>query len=354
MASTRREASANYFVHDSYEVDTADNEDHTFCGIMFNVEVLDDLPVDHVQINSIWCRGALGDISIYTTPTGWEGKIERANEWIKLYNKKHEYSMQKFVELKLDVPLQLKPGVRRGLYVHSTRVDDDSIVYDNQRHRVTHEDNFLRILPGVAHLSPVPFGGRAPWGGRPWRVNRQFVGRIQYGTRYLLWNPEIHEQFPSRFQLCASEFLVRHATSWQGLPGGICMYVLNMIPYDWFEAEEDVNRSRRNSAGRRTQRERTSRYNLRERGQSLADRMRAFFDYSTDGEDDEDYVENGDDDDGDNDDDEDEVEVEIGRPDLIGMLQLLRRQGLQVRLDNEQGVLVLENDADETEGEEKE
>ena len=52
---------------------------------MFNVEVLDDLPVDHVQINSIWVRGALGDMSIYTTPEGWEGKHERGKEWIKLY-----------------------------------------------------------------------------------------------------------------------------------------------------------------------------------------------------------------------------------------------------------------------------
>ena len=60
-------------------------QDHTFCGIMFNVEVLDDLPVDHVQINSIWVRGALGDMSIYTTPEGWEGKHERGKEWIKLY-----------------------------------------------------------------------------------------------------------------------------------------------------------------------------------------------------------------------------------------------------------------------------
>ena len=107
MASNRREAAANYFVHDSYEVDTADNEvsffsnfcfflsrhlckiqsttgSYAFCGIMFNVEVLDDLPVDHVQINSIWVRGALGDMSIYTTPEGWEGKHERGKEWIKL------------------------------------------------------------------------------------------------------------------------------------------------------------------------------------------------------------------------------------------------------------------------------
>ena len=247
--------------------------------------------------------------------------------------------MQRFEELKLDVPLQLKPGVRRGLYVHSTRVNDDSIVYDNQRHQITHEDNFLRILPGVAHLSPVAFGGRAPWGGRPWRINRQFVGRIQYGTRYLLWNPEVHQQFPSRFQNCASEFLVRHATSWQGLPGGICMYVLNTIPYDWFEAEEDVNRSRRNSAGRDSARNRT-RYNLRDRSVSLTSRMRAFFgSLVNDDDDDEDYVD---------DDDEEDENVEIERPDLLQMLRLLRARGVQVRTeDGDDALEVLEGAMDE-------
>ena len=77
----------NFSFHLSLDICVRSNrqQDHTFCGIMFNVEVLDDLPVDHVQINSIWVRGALGDMSIYTTPEGWEGKHERDKEWIKLY-----------------------------------------------------------------------------------------------------------------------------------------------------------------------------------------------------------------------------------------------------------------------------
>ena len=35
MASNRREAAANYFVHDSYEVDTADNEVSFFSFLFF-------------------------------------------------------------------------------------------------------------------------------------------------------------------------------------------------------------------------------------------------------------------------------------------------------------------------------
>eukprot|EP00939_MAST-03C_sp_MAST-3C-sp1_P002893 g2893.t1 len=237
MAAIRRGLRANYMVHDNYEMDTSDREDHTFCGIMFDVYVKDDLPVDHIQIESIWVRGALGPMSIYTTPGGIEGKHTESRQWILLYEKEHEPSYRDFAELKLDVPIQLKPGVKRGIYVHSKRFGDESLVYDNQTSEVTQEDNFVRILSGIAHLSNVPFGGRAPWGGYPWRSNRQFVGRLSYGSRYLLWQPELHDRFPNRFRECSRALLIRHATSWSGLPSSIVLYILNMIPFDWFDTE---------------------------------------------------------------------------------------------------------------------
>ena len=119
------------------------------------------------------------------------------------------------------------------------------------------------------------------------------------------------------------------------------MYVLNMIPYDWFEEEEDVNRSRRNSAGRDSARNRT-RYNLRDRSVSLTSRMRAFFGSLVNGDDDDDeeYVD---------DDDEDEDEdVEIERPDLLQMLRLLRARGVQVTTeDGDDALEVLEGAMDE-------
>ena len=39
------------------EVDTPDNEDHTFNGVMFTVECKTDLPVDFIQITSLAVRG---------------------------------------------------------------------------------------------------------------------------------------------------------------------------------------------------------------------------------------------------------------------------------------------------------
>jgi hypothetical protein len=88
------------------------------------------------------------------------------------------------------------PGTSLGLYVHSKRHSDDAIVYDNQKSDITHENEYLQVLPGLAHLSIVPFSPQGfGWGA--WRQRREFVGRISYGVRYLLWNPDTHRQFNS-------------------------------------------------------------------------------------------------------------------------------------------------------------
>jgi hypothetical protein len=59
--------------------------------------------------------------------------------------------------------------------------DDEAIVYDNQRSRYTHTDQFIRVGPGLAHLSSTPFSGSHSWGA--WRERRQFVGRVSYGAK---------------------------------------------------------------------------------------------------------------------------------------------------------------------------
>ena len=99
----------------------------------------------------------------------------------------HEPSPETAVELKLNQPIRLKPGEKCGLYVHSALPGDQAIVYDDQRYRVTYEDACFKVFPGLAHLSNRPFGTRGFW-GRPWRNNREFVGKVrpvwcgQYGV----------------------------------------------------------------------------------------------------------------------------------------------------------------------------
>ena len=56
-AALLRPRSATYTVSESYEVDTPDHEDHSFCGIMFKLECKDDLPVDFIEVTSLSVRG---------------------------------------------------------------------------------------------------------------------------------------------------------------------------------------------------------------------------------------------------------------------------------------------------------
>ena len=74
-------------------------------------------------------------------------------------------------------------------------------MYDNPRNHTTYRDRVFKVRPGLAHLSNRPFGKRGFW-GRPWRSSREFVGRMEYGIRWRMWQPKpaIHFAFPLGFQ----------------------------------------------------------------------------------------------------------------------------------------------------------
>ena len=177
-------------VHESFTVDTRDHEDHTFCGIMFKVECETDLPCRYLEIQSVHVRGDLGPMTVWVTPDTWEHKQEEESEWKKIYAGQHEPTPRlrrgqpaQYTELKLHESIKLAPGQSCGLYVHSGLPGDEGLVYDNGKGQVTYQDRVLKVLPGVAHLSNRPFGSRGFW-GRPWRTNREFVGKLQYGVRW--------------------------------------------------------------------------------------------------------------------------------------------------------------------------
>lgn len=50
-------------------------------------------------------------------------------------------------------------------------------------------------MPGLAHLSNKAFGKRGFW-GRPWRTNREFVGRVNYGVRWKMRRPLAQKAWP--------------------------------------------------------------------------------------------------------------------------------------------------------------
>jgi hypothetical protein len=91
--------------------------------------------------------------------------------WTKIYEKEHESSFRNYEPLDLsNNPIVLRPGQTRGVYIHSSIEDDTGIVYDNQQKIKTHDDKFITVLPGRAHVSTKPFGTMPIWGhGNPWR-----------------------------------------------------------------------------------------------------------------------------------------------------------------------------------------
>mmetsp|Transcript_26441 Transcript_26441/g.48414 ORF Transcript_26441/g.48414 Transcript_26441/m.48414 type:complete len:317 (+) Transcript_26441:74-1024(+) len=234
---------ANYVVHESFTVDTQDHEDHTFCGVMFDVECSTEAPLEFLQIDAVSVRGYLGPLTVWTTPATFRGKEARMQEWDCIYEQEHSASMRDYVQLELSTPVRLKPGERCGLYVHSTLLGDDAIVYDNQRNDVTYKDKHLTVLPGMAHLSNRPFGKSGLW-GRPWRERREFVGQVSYGVGYKLWNPEVHTLFPKDFQEVVKLLLLagrRSTCCMHALQDEVLFYILNLCRYDWFRNLEDMS-----------------------------------------------------------------------------------------------------------------
>ena len=187
-------------VHESFVVDTRDHEDHTFCGIMFDAECETLHPAEYIEVSSLFVRGHLGPMTVWTTPNTFQRKQEEKDEWTQVYAATHPPKPHDYTQLTLDQPIRLYPGERCGIYVHSALPGDEGIVYDNQRKHITFQDRCLKVHPGYAHLSNRPFGKHGFW-GRPWRNNREFVGRMEYGVRWRMWQPnDIHRSFPVGFQ----------------------------------------------------------------------------------------------------------------------------------------------------------
>eukprot|EP00438_Fugacium_kawagutii_P015710 Skav235333 [mRNA] locus=scaffold520:700584:701474:+ [translate_table: standard] len=241
-AVLRRPKTANHTAHESFTADTRDHEDHTFCGMMFDVQCKGPeeggVPVECLVITTVAVRGDLGPLTVWTTKETYRKKEHQQEEWECLYEDEHPPSYEKYTDLLLRTPIRLLPGESCGLYVHSKLPGDDALVYDNQRARVTHEDAVFRVLPGKAHLSNRPFGRQGMW-GFPWRERREFVGRIFYGVRYVLWNPvtEIHQRFPPGFKRAVWTILLcarKPESPFHWLHDEVLFYIFNLCKYDWF------------------------------------------------------------------------------------------------------------------------
>jgi hypothetical protein len=227
------------------EAETGDHMDHTFCGIMFNLVIKDEIPVEQVLLQSIAVRGALGRMSVYICVGGFQGKELIQTNWQRVYGPTHCLpSVHTFQDLELldGKGFPVKMGDVLGIYVHSERPDDAAIVYDNVRTRITFENDMIRILPGLAHLSNIPFSNDFPWA---WRSKRAFVGRIKYAVVRLLWRPQVHAQFPVIFKSGVHALLLCHLRfPLSQIPHAVLLKIINYLDHSAF-AKDRNNTSRR-------------------------------------------------------------------------------------------------------------
>ena len=179
---------AEFIDYQSFTQDTQDREDHSFCGVYFDLSPSDELPLSYVEVTSLWVRGDLGPCTIWTTPDGHGGvrggKVYDQDAWRCVYEREHGPSFDEFVEVRLflfisvwaisltaacfllqmplDEPVRLERGKKTGFYVHSKLPGDRSLVYDDQRYGTQGvvDDGRMVIWPAVAHLSARPFGKR--------------------------------------------------------------------------------------------------------------------------------------------------------------------------------------------------
>ena len=253
-----------------------------YSGIMFPVECKNELPLDHILINSVSVRGRLGPISVYVCDDYSQMNNNRTiprlpglhsysihhnisrfefpmhkGAWTKVYQKTLPPSYTRYKSLHLDVPIKLRPGDVKAIYIHSTLHSDKAIVYDNTPYsngsrqlltnRTRYEDNQIRVYTGRAHVSPVAFSDETIWGwGSAWRDRREFVGQIDYGVIYQLWQPtkQLQLKFPLTFQDGARMLFLcqrRFESPFSLLPDECIFYILNMCKYNWFQYDP-INR----------------------------------------------------------------------------------------------------------------
>jgi len=215
-------------------------EDHTFSGIMFPLVAKSVIPLDEIVVHSIDVRGGLGDMHVFTSTRSLLEAYSDASQWSRIYVGHHSRSWQNPQPLVLDPPLVIKPDQTVSIYVHSTAPGDSAIIYDNSgRKEVVYEDNAIRLLSGLAHVSNEPFSTIAPWGGSAWRPRRAFVGRLVYSFRPVLWQPRTHNRYPSSFKQVVRSLLVlnmRIDTPLGRLGKDVLFYIIGYFQWDDFES----------------------------------------------------------------------------------------------------------------------
>ena len=192
---------------------------------MFDIHCKKNTSVSQLCITSLAVRGALGNVTVYaasTENTSMSKIYNDASQWKVVYKGNISQSWEEYHTIVLsDGGVEIPIGKKLGFYIHSSENTDASIVYDNLRGYES-SDPFIQVLPGQAHLCATPFQSTSNSFMGCWRRNREFVGKIGYGTRVILWQTKTHHLFNFGWRKSAAAFYMIHATSFKkGLPADV-------------------------------------------------------------------------------------------------------------------------------------
>jgi|GEM_PF-3867581 len=220
-------------------------------GIVLNLVGCENAPVVQASIHAITVAGITGDVTIWSTPGGWGGKLDQPDAWTRIYRQSHPRGWPNHaapskipsVTFDLDEPLKIKPGETVGLYMHTTGWGG-MVARAALRHRVfsleTPRGSALKsIVPGCTYSadhvivrrgcaktwSPAPFGEV-----RQWALQRELNGLVIYQPDWLEWSPENDARFPLWFR-CSAEIMLQSAA----LPEAVLAYILGFCQPDWFD-----------------------------------------------------------------------------------------------------------------------
>ena len=156
LRAQNRQQTSDYVSSGNFALDTIDNDDHAFHGIVFDVELTGSVPIESLTIRGVSVRGALGTTKVLTSPQGFAplpeerdrlemrkyfSPLKPPREWRVRYSGEVPAATSEPRDLVFAEPVRMAPTATKqhaaltklGIYVHSE--DAEGVVYNNQRHR---------------------------------------------------------------------------------------------------------------------------------------------------------------------------------------------------------------------------
>lgn len=225
-------------------------------GIVVNVVGKVGAGMDWADVHALELAGVTGDVTVWSTPGGWGGKLDQDNEWTLHYKQTHAQTStplfeRRKIRIKLERALRVTEGRCVGLYVHTTgwggMVALGSIASSrgialhhcsalpppqlSQPHlEPAYSADHLTVRSGCAKTwSPSPFGEVRQWG-----LHRELNGSLHYHVKWRCWTPRNHGQFPARYRHAADSLLLCLGHSRLNIPADIIAVVLRFCHAEWF------------------------------------------------------------------------------------------------------------------------